>query len=590
MPPSIASIQSLESGLDYSQHQVNPLENNSTKSSNVNQVEKVDTITKPKKVPLKDRRGLFAQLVITPEYTDAREYPRKIKHLITFIIAFAAITGPMGSSIMLPAIDDITKSFDTSASVVNIAVGVYLLALGIFPLWWSALSEKNGRRTIYLVSFIMFFAFSIGTSVAPNINGLIALRVFQGGCSASVQAVGAGTISDLYEQNKRGTAMGWYYLGPLMGPFLAPILGGVVGQVWGWRATQWVLVIVSGCNVLLIMFFLPETLRENDNIANMKALMATQQNNPNNDVESKIESILSHHQSEMIADNDPIPDPVMPSLTRLTTNRSSYSRRLQQEALEDDLRKSINDAKTKESSWESFKVSSYDLFIRPLHSLVLLLYPPVLLMICYSGICFAVIYFFNLTISNLYSTDPYNFSEIIVGLLYIPNSITYVLASVLGGRWTDYLLRKYATSHNGHVVPEARLSWNVVIAVILFIPSCLIFGWTLDKGVFWLVPLIGTALFGFASMLLIGATVTYLVDTLPGKGATGIALSNLIRQILAAIATFIVQPLLNAIGPGILFSILVGITTVTSVVVIYVKRNGDYFRENYDLGKLYDKL
>ena len=73
------------------------------------------------------------------------------------------------------------------------------------------------------------------------------------------------------------------------------------------------------------------------------------------------------------------------------------------------------------------------------------------------------------------------------------------------------------------------------------------FGWTIKYREFWVIPLIGTALFGFASMLVIGATVTYLVDSLPGKGATGVALNNLIRQILAAIATFIVEPLLRAI-------------------------------------------
>lgn len=73
-------------------------------------------------------------------------------------------------------------------------------------------------------------------------------------------------------------------------------------------------------------------------------------------------------------------------------------------------------------------------------------------------------------------------------------------------------------------------------------------------------------------MLVIGATVTYLVDTLPGKGATGVALNNLIRQILAAIATFIVEPLLRAIGPGILFSILAGILIVATLILVYLKR------------------
>jgi MFS family permease len=380
-----------------------------------------------------------------------------------------------------------------------------------------------------------------------------------------------------------------------MGPFLAPILGGVVGQVWGWRATQWLLVIFSGCNVILILFFLPETLRRSDNLAAIKTLIVKE------DLESVDEDIPDEVLSRIASristsggalhdhEHEVILDPGLPSLSRFTTNKSTYSKKLAQEALDDEIRKTIQESSS-ENNLNHTKTLLYDVLIRPMHSVVLLLYPPVVLAISYSSICFAVIYFFNMAITYEYSRDPYNFKQIIVGLLYIPNSITYVAASIIGGRWTDYLLKKYAMAHNGELVPESRIGWNVVTAVVLFPPACLIFGWTIDYGVFWFVPLIGTAIFGFASMLLIGATVTYLVDTLPGKGATGVALNNLIRQILAAIATFVVEPALKGIGPGILFSILMGITTLASVVLIYLKRHGDYYRENYDLTKYYEKL
>ena len=124
------------------------------------------------------------------------------------------------------------------------------------------------------------------------------------------------------------------------------------------------------------------------------------------------------------------------------------------------------------------------------------------------------------------------------------------------------------------------------MAIILYPMACLIFGWTIKYREFWVIPLIGTALFGFASMLVIGATVTYLVDSLPGKGATGVALNNLIRQILAAIATFIVEPLLRAIGAGVLFSIIAGILLVSSLVLLYLKKRGA-FSENIMMSWIY---
>lgn len=118
----------------------------------------------------------------------------------------------------------------------------------------------------------------------------------------------------------------------------------------------------------------------------------------------------------------------------------------------------------------------------------------------------------------------------------------------------------------------------------------LIFGWCLDKHEHWVTPLIGTAIFGFASMMTIGATVSYLVDSLPGRGATGVALNNLIRMILAAVSVFITTPMLKGMGVGWTFTMLALIVVASSSVLVLLKRNGDYFREHYDLQDFYAKL
>lgn len=495
-----------------------------------------------KKVKLADRRGLLAFLSLIPEYYDAREYPNNIKYFLVFVVSSAAVTGPMGTSIMLPAIEDIVQDLDTTPAIVNISVGIYLLALGIFPLWWLAFLERHGRRSIYIILFALFLGFLVGNALLPNIAALIVLRflVALSGASA-VQSIGAGTIGDLFITEERGTAMGLFYLGPLLGPFLSPIIGGAVSQAWGWRATQYTMLIFCAVNLVLIVFFLPETLQRSE---------------PTED-DASIASA----------------DPLTPVLSRLSSRTSQVTR--------------TRSARSAHTLWSS---ALYDYFIRPTHSIILLTYPPVALIISYSSICFACVYFFNMTITYEYERDPYNFSSIIIGLMYIPNSVTYIFASVIGGRWNDRLLAKYAALHGGALVPESRISWNVVTAILLYPPACLIFGWCFDFGTHWVTPLIGTALFGFASMLVIGSTVTYLVDILPGKGATGVALNNLVRQILAATATFIVEPLLRAIGPGILFTILMGIMTVASVALWYLKKRGTQFRERYDLSEYYARL
>lgn len=72
-------------------------------------------------------------------------------------------------------------------------------------------------------------------------------------------------------------------------------------------------------------------------------------------------------------------------------------------------------------------------------------------------------------------------------------------------------------------------------------------------------------------MMTIGATLSYLVDSLPGKGATGVALNNLIRQILAATAVFVTTPMLNGMGTGWAFTMLAFIVLGASSVLIILK-------------------
>lgn len=683
------------------------LKKSSTLLSKVTSIKIDDT----KIVPASERRGILAKFCIVPEYQDARELPDNLRKFIVFVIAFCAMLGPMGTSILLPASDDAVRDLDTTITILNVAIGVYLITLGVVPLWWSSLSERHGRRSIYITSFILYLCFTIGCALAPTVHILIGFRVLSGGCAASVQSVGAGTIGDLYPVTKRGSAMGLFYLGPLAGPLLSPIIGGAItsSPKFGWRATQWFLICLSGGCCLLIIFCLPETLRKQDSRAAIRKILRdrrrqtnkndienqTQELNLNNqetesqetesvsttkinneeddtqiqdsiytsghiaDVSSVIESIDSAVFDETDSDGEESIDPAdeeevehlqkiltamsaRQSFSRYTSSRrgsiaSHASKKTQQfsgddstnsaDTLADGLEDSENETpimdtvvplskvptystlKTKENPKEKREKLANDLdhlhdvahgnkFQLSLHfaklylfgslkSFVFMRYPPVFLAVMYSAPCFAALYVQNMTLTYMYSRPPYNFSPMLVGLVYVPNSVTYFIASIWGGKFNDYLLRKKIEKY-GIVAPEARFGINVYVAAAMLPASMLITGWCLDFKEHWVTPLIGTALFGFAQMIVIGVTITYLADCLPGKGATGVALSNFIRMIMAAGVSFATEPLIEAIGVGPLFSICAGVCAILSVLLFIIIRYGDHWRETYDLESLYD--
>ncbi|KAB5554765.1 major facilitator superfamily domain-containing protein [Coniochaeta sp. 2T2.1] len=211
-------------------------------------------------IPRSQRRGLFGRFTLIPEVANPSHYPKATKWLMTVTVALAGATSSTGSSIFYPALAEVANDLHTTQTVTNLSLAFYLLAMAFTPLWWSSFSETLGRRTIYIISFSLFTLFSILSAVSVNIAMLIVFRILSGGAAASVQAVGAGTVSDLWPPKERGKAMGIFYLGPLCGLGIAPIIGGALTAGLGWQSTLWFLVIFGAVLFFLILFCLPETL------------------------------------------------------------------------------------------------------------------------------------------------------------------------------------------------------------------------------------------------------------------------------------------------------------------------------------------
>ncbi len=123
-------------------------------------------------MPVKQRRGLLSWITVIPEYEDARDYPDNLKAVLVFIIAFVATTGPMGTSILMPAIDDVVKDLETSVAIVNVSVGVYLLALGSFPCGGrrSVKDLADGVSTLSRLLFLLLLYWRCPISNRPGID------------------------------------------------------------------------------------------------------------------------------------------------------------------------------------------------------------------------------------------------------------------------------------------------------------------------------------------------------------------------------------------------------------------------------------
>jgi multidrug resistance protein len=479
-------------------------------------------------VPRTQRRGLLARFTLIPEVENPYHYPRKTKWFLTFIVAFCAMAAPMGSAIVMPVLHEISIVFNASHTVTNMSVAVYMLSMSIFPLWWSSFSERLGRRTIYIASFILFVVFAILSAVSDSIAMLIVMRTLSGGAAASVQAVGAGSIADIWEVRERGRAMGLFYLGPLCGPLFAPIIGGALGEGLGWRSTQWFLVIYGGATLIFIIFALPETL----------------------------------------ARKGPMPSSLAPDTTPTDLEKS----------VRPDLIRTSTRASTVQKT-KSFLTQMRQIFVDPLRIIAWLQYPPVALTVYYASITFGSLYILNISIQSTFSSAPYNYSTLIVGLLYIPNSAGYLLASLFGGKWIDSIMHREARragryDTHGKLIfrPEDRMRENAWIAAILYPTALILYGWTAQYHLHIAVPMVANFFFGVGSMLIFALVNTMLTEFMPKRAASGIALNNFVRNIFSFTGAVVADPAIKGVGNGWLMTILGIWSLVTGCAALWAMR------------------
>lgn len=181
------------------------------------------------------------------------------KWSLNLLVALCAFTIALASSAYSGGLVEVISAFDVSKEVSILGVSLYVIGFAIGPLAWAPLSEKYGRRYVFIVSGALLTATLAGTAGAHNIETLMILRFLAGSLGSAPLVIAGGVIADLFDPLTRGLALGLYVVAPFLGPSIGPIVGGFIAEAGGWRWVQGFLAILSGAQWILTLILLPET-------------------------------------------------------------------------------------------------------------------------------------------------------------------------------------------------------------------------------------------------------------------------------------------------------------------------------------------
>ncbi|GAQ42993.1 MFS general substrate transporter [Aspergillus tubingensis] len=130
---------------------------------------------------------------------------------------------PLGSAMFAPGVTQVMEQFhSTSKPLSSFVVSVYLLGFAFGPLIVAPLSELYGRLPLYHGCNILFTLSNIAYALAPSMSSLISFPFLAGSAGSAPLALGAGTIADVMEPQRRGLAISVWATGPVVGPVVGP--------------------------------------------------------------------------------------------------------------------------------------------------------------------------------------------------------------------------------------------------------------------------------------------------------------------------------------------------------------------------------
>jgi MFS family permease len=161
-------------------------------------------------------------------------------------------------AIVGPALPAIREQYAVGSRALSWVFSGYVLFYLIGAPLLAKLSDRRGRRAVYVQSLALFAAGSLVAAVAPTFGWLLAGRAIQAFGAGGIFPVASAVIGDTVPVAQRGRVLG--LIGAVFGIafLLGPLIGGVL-LPWSWRWLFLINVPLAAVLIALALRYIPPT-------------------------------------------------------------------------------------------------------------------------------------------------------------------------------------------------------------------------------------------------------------------------------------------------------------------------------------------
>ena len=186
-------------------------------------------------------------------------HPVRHRGMITVSIMLATVMQALDTTIANVALPHMQGSLSAAQDQISWVLTSYIVAAAVATPLTGWISNRIGRKKLFLISVAGFTVASLLCGVAQSIGEMVLFRLLQGLFGAGLVPLSQAVLLDINPPERHGSAMAIWGAGIMVGPILGPTLGGYLTELYNWR---WVFLInlpVGLVAFLGIVTFVTET-------------------------------------------------------------------------------------------------------------------------------------------------------------------------------------------------------------------------------------------------------------------------------------------------------------------------------------------
>jgi EmrB/QacA subfamily drug resistance transporter len=183
----------------------------------------------------------------------------KQRNKVLLVLFAGVLMGALDIAIVGPALPAIQKEFAASTRGLAWIFNIYVLFTLVGTPLMAKLSDRFGRRSIYIADVALFGAGSLLVASAGSLPAMVLGRAVQAIGAGGIFPVAAAVIGDTFPVEKRGSALG--IIGAVFGlAFLVgPVLAGLILKYASWHWLFLINIPIGLALIVAAMRLLPAT-------------------------------------------------------------------------------------------------------------------------------------------------------------------------------------------------------------------------------------------------------------------------------------------------------------------------------------------